>query len=427
MSANVRMLALDSLIRCEKEKRYSNIEVDTVIRKNELDGVDRSFYTNLVYGVYERMITLDYVINSYSSILTEKMDPAVRNILRLGAYQILFLDRTPDSAAVNESVNCIKERCKRSASGFVNAVLRTISSKGMVYPSKDDFVSYASVRYSVSEWIVKKWLECYGKEKTEKILDEVNTNPDITLRVNSLKTSRENLIKKLSELGVESEPDKELESVLYVKGKTPVGMLLIDEGLCYVQDRASQKSMSVLGASPGDTVIDCCSCPGGKSFFVAIEMENKGKLYSFDLHENKLSLVKAGGEKLGIDIIETAAVNGTRPREDLFGKADRVICDVPCSGLGVIRKKPDLRYKSEEETGRLPDIQLEILSQSVKYLKCGGRIAYSTCTLNSDENEGVVKRFLESNYQYELLGEETILPSEKTDGFYYALIGKKET
>ncbi len=428
---NVREAALLSLVRCAEDGKYSNLEVDSAIRKYGFSGNDRAFFTALVYGTIEKRITLDYVIGQYADRPIGKIEPKLLEILRLGAYQILFLDRIPDSAACNESVELAKYYTHRGTSGFVNGVLRRIAreKQRIVWPEEGSLAGY-SVRYACPEWLCEMWLSMYGREKTEALIGSINRNPRITLRVNTLKTERAALAARLEAEGISCTPTALSPYGLILDEYTPIGQVTaVAEGLCFVQDEASQLCAAAVGARAGELVIDTCACPGGKSFGMAMAMENRGSLLSFDLHESKLSLVRKGAERLGIGIISTAVGNGSKRREELVGRADRVLCDVPCSGLGVIAKKPDLRHKSPEEIGRLPEIQYAILDNAAAYVKENGVLLYSTCTLNDRENGEVRTRFLSSHPEFrpEREGmpfgesEATLFPSELgTDGFYMA-------
>ncbi len=426
MSVNVREAALNSIIRCEKDGRYSNIELDAAIKKYSLEGVDRAFFTALVYGVIEKSITLDYIISKYSKYELNELDTFVLNILRLGAYQALYLDRTPDFAVVNESVEMAKRRCKESVGGFVNAVLRSIirNRDSLPMPDKSDRIKYYSIKYSLPEWMVELWCDCLGKSEAEKIMEGLNRRPHITLRVNTLKISRDELIEKLKSEGISVSAASDCDSAVVLDTDCPIDALHIDDGLCYVQDISSQLCVKALDAHPDSTVIDTCSCPGGKSFGAAIDMENRGRVISLDLHKNKLSLIEKGAEKMGIGIIETREQDGTKYFEDYEELADYVLCDVPCSGLGVIAKKPDLRRKKAEDVERLPKTQYAILKNCCRYVKNGGTLVYSTCTLNPAENEDIAERFASENKSFELLESRTIFPSFDRDGFYYALFKK---
>lgn len=425
---NVREAAYISLSRCESGGKFSNIELDSAINKYGFRGADKSFFTTLVYGVIERKITLDYVIGRFSKTPVNKIESKLLHILRLGAYQILFLDRTPDSAACNESVELAKKYTHKGTAGFVNGVLRNISRNKMSVPMpKEDTDEYLCIKYSVPMYLIELWTSQYGREKTDNILKAINNPPKITLRVNTLKISREELISILKEMNIDCESTPYSPNGIILKDSTAVSDITpLEDGLCYVQDEASQLCSSYLNAEAGELVIDTCSCPGGKSFGICMDMKNEGKVYSFDLHKSKLSLINRGADKLGISIINTEVHNGTEPKNELITKADRVLCDVPCSGLGVIAKKPDLRHKDYSDIKKLPEIQYKILKASSSYLKKGGTLVYSTCTLNKEENENVISRFLSENTGFSLSGEtKTFFPDEgSNDGFFMAKIIK---
>lgn len=434
-----REAAYRSLILCERDKKYSSLEIDSSIKRFSLEGADRGLYTTLVYGVIERKITLDHIIGKLSSKPIDKLDPEVITLLRMGLYQLIWLDRIPDSAAVNETVNLAKRNAPRAAS-FINALLRgflrTMGKNNLPYPSEGS-PDYLSVRYSCGEDVLSVLAESVSD--VEAVLSAFEVHPDVTLRVNTLKISRDELLARLTEKGIDAVPTSYSPFGVRLTKKTLPKEVseLISDGHVYIQDEASQ--IAVLAASPKpDTVlIDTCACPGGKSFSAAILMENRGRVMSFDLHKNKLSLVESGAKRLGINIIGTAEKNGSKRDEALVSSADTVICDVPCSGLGVIAKKPEIRYKSDEEINRLPEIQYAILSNSAAYVKSGGVLCYSTCTLNKAENEAVVKRFLEGNSEFSpedfsigtlesADGMLTLLPNlHGTDGFFVAKLRKK--
>lgn len=435
-----REAAYRSLIISERDKKYSSIEIDASIRRFGLLGAERGLYTALVYGVIERKITLDYIIGKLSSKPIDTLDNEVITLLRLGLYQLIWLDRIPESAAVNETVNLAKKNAPRAAS-FINAVLRnflrTMGKDKLPYPDKRDMREYLSVRYSVGYDVLDTLTA--SVEDIEAVLAAFENQPDVTLRVNTLKISRDELLSELRQKGVDAEPTKYSPFGVRLTAKNmPEEILeLISRGCVYIQDEASQ--IAVLAASPkaGDTVIDTCACPGGKSFTAAIMMENCGTLKSFDLHKNKLSLVTKGAEKLGISIITTAEMDGSKRNEELTSTADVLICDAPCSGLGVIAKKPEIRYKNGADFTRLPEIQYAILKNASGYVKSGGVLCYSTCTLNKAENEAVVERFLASNNEFtaeefavgELesrCGMLTLMPHvHGTDGFFVAKLRKK--
>ena len=432
---NVRAIALEVLLKSEKSAQYSNIAVDNAITKNVLDKKDASLLSVLVYGVIERKITLDYIIDSLSSIAPSKIELSTRIILRMGLYQLIYLDRIPAHAAINESVNLTEKRSR----GFVNAILRGYTRKKdeIEFPKKEtDLIKYLSVKYSVPEVLCSEFLENFDTaEKTENVLRAFADTKKTTLRTNTLKISRDELLSKLIDKGIEAEKTPYSPYGITVPHAS-VNELFLDEGLCFVQDEASQICVSSLGATKGDLVMDICACPGSKSFGAAIEMENEGKVLSFDLHENKLSLVEGGAKRLFIDIIETCTHDGRNFMPEYESKADKIICDVPCSGFGVIAKKPEIRYKDPKESAGLPKIQYDILDTASKYLKVGGTLVYSTCTLLKAENENNVNKFLAEHKNFKLqgfsLGDKfieggmlTLDPhTHKTDGFFIAKLQK---
>lgn len=434
---NIRAIALTTLDRAEAAGQYSNIALDTAIERSGTDGADRALLTSLVYGTIEHKITLDHIIDSRSSIPPSKIERTTRNILRMGLYQFIFLDRIPDHAAANESVDLAGKRSK----GFVNAMLRGFvrDGKNINYPDpQKDVLHYISVMYSVPAELASLFLDTFGREKTESLFRAMNENPTITLRTNTLKTTRDELIKKLADAAIEAVKTRYSPYGIRLTSRVPYTSIAgAEEGLWHVQDEASQICAEVCAASSGDTVIDACACPGGKSFSIAENMKNEGKVLAFDLHENKLSLVRSGAERLGISIIETAEKDGKVYDPSLSEIADCVLCDVPCSGFGVLAKKPEIRYKNVSETEKLPDLQLAIAENCLKYVKKGGTFVYSTCTLVPRENVENVRRLLSAHPELEICDFEvgglaskdgmlTFYPDEHGfDGFFVAKMKKK--
>ncbi len=430
---NIRELAYKSLVRLEKEGKYSSLELDSAVKYHSLEGEEKAFFTRLLYGTTEMRITLDYVISLYSSKPVKRLDLSALIILRLGAYQLLYMDKIPVSAAVNESVKLASHYSSRSK-GFINAVLRKISALGKEIPLPDkneSLVKYYSVKYSLPEEICKIWQRDYS-EYGEDIYKFVNSSPQITLRVNTLKADINEVTDSLDGrcVTVNCAP-----YAIRLTENIPISELDLGSGRYFVQDFASQLAAEALDPKENQTVIDVCSCPGGKSFGAAIKMNNSGKIYSFDIHSSKLSLIESGAKRLGIKIIKTAERDATKPDESLFSLADRVICDVPCSGLGVVAKKSDLRYKELSGLSELCKLQYEILCQSSKYLKKGAVMVYSTCTLNKDENERNVEHFLSQHPDFSLVpfssgdiscdGMLTLLPHRHNcDGFFIAKLIK---
>lgn len=440
-----RSLALETLLGAEKMGRYINLATDSSIKSADMSDSDRALFTSLVYGVTERRITLDYIISAMASHGGSHIEPRVRGILRLGLYQLIYMNKIPAHAAVNETVALCKSKGERS---FVNAILRNYQRDGhsrVVFPSeKDDKTRYLCVTYSFPKWICASLIRDYGYENAKGILstfsDEV---PSATLRINTTKTSVPEYKALLDKEGISYTDAPYADSALKLEDGAIISKLPgYSEGLFFIQDEASQISTKILAPKPHELIIDTCSCPGSKSFGAAIEMKNEGKIYSFDLHKNKLSLIESSAARLGIDIIETREQDGKRPDETLFGMADRIICDVPCSGLGVMAKKPDIRYKSEEDIAALAPLGLEILSKSADYLKAGGVLLYSTCTLRRDENENTIEEFLRTHEDFTLCpfslesndpkspdiecgGMLTLMPHvHHTDGFFIAKLKK---
>jgi 16S rRNA (cytosine967-C5)-methyltransferase len=440
MAESAREVAFKVLKDAEKNRTYSNIAVDRALSRSELLGADRGLVTAIVMGVVERKLTLDAIISSLSQN-GEKTDSDARVLLRMGIYQLYFLDRIPDHAAVNETVALAPKRLR----GFINAVLREFLRRResgrleSLFPSREeDMLGYLSVKYSFPKDVCAEFIKIYGTERTEVIFEKFNSAPPLTLRINTLKISRDDYSGRLRESGIDFRLSDRLENAVLLDGVAYNELPGVDEGWFFIQDEASQICVEALGAESGETIVDVCSCPGSKSFGSAIRMANEGKIYSFDLHKSKLPLIEKNAERLGISIIGTAERDGRTPDESLFGRADRVLCDVPCSGLGVIAKKPEIRYKSISEFERLPEIQYEILSASARYVRKGGILVYSTCTVLPRENRENVERFLSEHKEFEAVdfrvgelrsagGMLSLSPDiDGTDGFFVAKMRRKE-
>ena len=419
-----RELAFDLLLKAEASKQYSNIALDNALQKNALSTADKNLVSALFYGVTERRLTLDYQIKSLSNRPIDEIDVKALISLRMGLYQIIYLTRIPNHAAINESVSLSPKK----SSGFVNAILRNYLRRGtLALPNKNDTVEYLSIAYSVTAPLVKKLISVFGNDETEKLLSAINAPPLTTLRVNTLLCDRETMLKEISD----ATPTKNAPHGILVRGSVRE-LYGFNDGFFFVQDEASQICVEALGAQENEFIMDICACPGSKSFGAAINMKNSGEIMALDLHENKLSLVTSSAKRLKIDVITTKAQDGRKPIEKLFGKANRIICDVPCSGFGVLSKKPELRYKSPEESASLPKIQTDILDNACKYLKVGGTLIYSTCTVLPEENENNINDFLSRHGEFSLepwrvgniyakSGMITLLPHiHGTDGFFIA-------
>lgn len=439
---NLRQTVFDTLSRVSKDSAYSNIAVDKAIKNDELDKSQAAFVTALFYGVLEMNITLDYAISKYVKKGIKSVDIEILIILRMGFYQLLYMDSVPDNAAVDESVKLTMYARKASAKGFVNAVLRSFirDKKEIKFPDiNKNIIQHYSIKYSCPEWILKQWTDQYGIDTAKLLAESTLNRPPLTIRVNTLKTTSEKLIGYLENRGVKAVKHQYLENCLVIEQSGSIDKLpQYKQGLFYVQDTASQLCAKALNAKPDETVLDICSAPGSKSFTIAQAMENKGKIYAFDLFEHKLKLIQASAKRLGIEIIETKLQDGTIFNENIH-KADKVLCDVPCSGLGIIRRKPEIKYKTEEELKDLPKIQYEILCNASKYVKDDGILIYSTCTTNKKENDEVAQRFLKNNNYYKPLQLSEILSKiegmgdfsvtlfphiNDCDGFYIAAFQK---
>ena len=424
-----RELAYGLLTKAENSRQYSNIALDNALSKSDLSPIDRGLVSAIFYGVLERRLTIDYQISQLSSRKLEEIDISALIALRMGIYQIIYLDRIPAHAAINETV----ELCPKKLRGFTNAILRSfLRGKKLFLPEKTDTVNYLSVRYSIGIPLLKRFLLIFGEEDTVALLEALNQPQKTTVRANTLLTDRDSLLMNIPN----STPTKNSSNGIYVKGSVRE-LYGFNEGLFFVQDEASQICVEALGAKPDELIMDICACPGSKSFGAAIEMNNKGNIFAFDLHENKLSLVINNAKRLRIDIINTAKCDGRDFLEDFKEKADRIICDVPCSGFGVLAKKPELRYKDPNESSALPKIQSDILDNACRYLKKGGTLIYSTCTLFPEENEDNVQTFLSRHPDFSLVpwsvgsiyadnGMITLLPHiHNTDGFFIAKLIRK--
>ncbi len=419
--SNARKTAVDALCEVEKNAAYSNITLNNALKDSDLSDKDRALASAIFYGVLDRKITLDFILSKYLKAPISKLSSFTAAALRSALYQIMYMDKIPESAAVNETVNIIKKSKFRHQASFVNAVLRSILRNGAEIP-QDDSVKSLSVRLSCPETIVRGFINDYGLETAKALLGAALEKPPIVLRVNTEKTIVEELIKTLQNEGVTAYEGSISNSLVVNVGIDVASLNAYKNGLFHVQDIASQTAVSLLDPTPNSRVMDVCAAPGGKSFTAAQYMQNRGELLSFDLYEKRAALISKGAERLGLDIIRAQANDATvyDPKLGLF---DYVLCDVPCSGLGVIRRKPEIKYKDISDFSELEAIQRKILETAARYVKVGGRLLYSTCTLRNAENSDIVNSFLDKNIGYELQYERVYMPHlDGCDGFYCALI-----
>lgn len=436
-----RQAAFEALLKVQRDLAYSNLAVDSILKENEhFDERDKAFVCNLVYGTLDRLILIDYNLGLYLNQPVRKLKPELHTILRLGAYQILFMDKVPSRAAVSESVNLAKVNKSAFAASLVNAVLRRVADNGLRLPEGDEnSPEYLAIKYSCPEWLMGMWIDAYGIENAVQLADKALEAPSVIARINTTKTNADDLIWKLAEDGVVAEKSEKFPDALILRNTGAVEELLAyEEGLFHAQDFASQLCCKALDAQEGDVVFDLCSAPGGKAFTIAEMMNNTGCVRAFDIYQSRVDLIKNGAKRLGLDNVYTYLSDASIYNEN-YGMADRVLCDVPCSGLGIIRRKPEIRFKKFDDIDNLPDIQYRILCNAVRYLKDGGRLVYSTCTLNPKENSEICDRFLAEHPDFEAVevlpeikrykqGDKylTLMPHiHSTDGFFIAAFIKK--
>ncbi|MDP4093852.1 MAG: 16S rRNA (cytosine(967)-C(5))-methyltransferase RsmB [Bacillota bacterium] len=445
----VRETALKIIYEINENNAYSNLALNKGLNNWDLKDIDKAFITEMVYGVTKWKLALDWTIQQFSNIRLKKMSPWVLNILRLGTYQILYMSKVPDSAACNESVNLSRKYGHQAASRFINAVLRNISRNrdNIKYPDEEkELKQYLSVKYSHPEWLVEHWLEKFGREFTESFLESNNGIPDLTARVNTLRTTKKELLELLKKDGIEAEPGRYLEDAIIFKGQVSVARLeTFKNGFFQVQDESSMLVGKLLAPKPGQLVMDVCSAPGGKATHLAQLMNNSGTVIARDIHEHKIKLIEDAAKRLGIGIIRTELYDALKFDDNFRMKADRVLVDAPCSGFGIIRRKPDIKWaKDIEDKREILKLQRNILAVAAEYVKPGGILIYSTCTIEDDENYGMVKEFLDSTREFVPLDISDDLPDglpktnakdgfiqlypnvEGIDGFFIAKMIRKE-
>ncbi len=436
---NARDIAVSAITAFRKNNAWSDGYLRNEIRNAKLSKRDAALATEIVNGVLQNKLLIEFYIKSFSSVKFNKISPGIIDILDVAIYQILFLTRIPDSAAVNDAVKRAKRNNPRAA-GFVNAITRKISvSKNNLPIPQGDFSEILSIKYSHPKPLVDLLCSVYGEKTTEIILAENNKRPRISARVNTLKTSSDKLIDDLCSSDFKAEKAIIQDAVYLDFSGSIENETFFKDGLLHIQDIASQVAAKALDPKPGDSVLDACAAPGGKSFLLAQLIEDTGEIVSCDIYEHKLRLIKNGAERLGIKSIKTELADASIPRKEFFDRFDCVLADVPCSGLGIIRKKPDIRYKDICELKKLPELQLEILKNVSRYVKKGGALIYSTCTILPDENSGVISGFLNenSNFTVEEVPVEidsvkneygyTLLPHiSGTDGFYFCKLRRSK-
>lgn len=442
MKTNARRVVADILYNVYKNGAYLNEEIKSLRVKSNIDDIDFRFVNEITSGVLKNKLRIDYIISKNTNIKFKKISLYILAILESAVYQIVFMDKVPSSAAVNEAVKLTKTRNLSKSSGFVNGVLRSVERTytTIEYPKNKN--EYLSVYYSIPLWLVDRWINEFGEDRAQNIIMAMNQKPDLFFRANTLKTNADELVILLNNSGC--------DTIVYNNPKCPtINYLALcnsvnditsldcyKEGLFYIQDFASALTVEIMDVHPGMTVIDMCAAPGGKTTHMAEKMKNKGTIYAFDMYEHKINKIKENAIRLGIDIIDAQVSDSTINKPELNGTADRVLVDAPCSGLGIIRRKPDIKYaRSSEDLYALAQTGYSILENAKKYVKTGGSIIYSTCTIEKCENDDVTDKFLQNNKNFEKQiiaeydkqnnGSITLYPdTDNCDGFYICKLKK---
>lgn len=433
MVDRAREIALKVLYEVDKNGAYSNIALDEALRlarknSNEIEARSIGFISEIVYGTISWRLTIDEIIKKYSNIKIKKISLWILNILRMSIYQILFLDRVPKSAAVNEGVNLAKRYGHKASSNFVNAILRKVEVKDYEeFFMLEDEIERISKTTSMPVWIIEELLKQNTIEKVEEICRASNLKPKLYIRVNRLKTDEKVLTKKLEEEGIKVEAG-EKENFLVLEGiKNIENSEEFKKGMFTVQDEAAGLIPKILNPEPNEKVLDACSSPGGKTTYMAELMNNQGKITAWDLHEHRVKLVDKSANRLGITIIETEVKDATIYEEKYFEYFDKILLDVPCLGIGVLKRKPDIKWKrKKEDIKEIIQLQEGILNNCSKYLKTGGEIVYSTCSILSEENEDIIQKFIKNNTKFEIIEKLQIFQNEKTDGFFICKMRKNK-
>ncbi len=438
-----RQAAFKALTAHKKTGVWTDAVLGGILSRENLSERDAALASRLFYGVVQNLSLCDWYIAAFSTVKLYKMQPQILNILRLSVYQLVFLSKIPVNASVNEGVELAKQYANPRAASFVNAVLRKISANLNKLPpvKADTEVERLSILYSHPQWLVQVFCDQLGNEEAEALLKADNEPAAITAMVNTIKSDMPSVLLSLQTENVDATQHPWVDNCLIIKNVHRLDRLeAFRNGWIYIQDPAATMSVAAAGFEPDGFVLDACAAPGGKSFAAGIQKQNKGRILACDIRDKKVNRITDGANRLGLSCIHTRLMDARIPDEDMFGKADAVIADVPCSGLGVIRKKPEIRYKMPEEIEALPKLQLQILRNLANYVKPGGVLLYSTCTLLKCENEGVIEAFLSLNDRFKLepfhlpepigdvqSGMVTLWPHiHGTDGFFICKLRRSE-
>lgn len=403
---NARDLAMHILYDIEYNGAYSNMAIKNAFLKNrDISLVDKGFVTRLVYGVVSRKLTLEYIISQYSKIKLKKISKYILIILKMGIYQLEFMDKVPDSAAVNESVKLAKRYGHGASAGFVNGLLHTVIKNKVKFP--DDEILRLSYEYSYPENLIKKWCDDFGFDFTKELISKMNEDAKITLRVNTEKITAEELVKENENFKI----SPLYENALICEGFDVGNSEIYKSGKVIAQDISAMMASLVLSPKSGEKVLDICAAPGGKTTHIAQLMNNTGEVVACDIHEHKIKIIEENAKRMGFDIIKSKLMDATKLNDEFLEQFDKVLADVPCSGYGIIRRKPDIKWKNEN-TDDICAVAKEILTNASKYVKIGGELVFSTCTINKEENEERLKEFLKDNKNFETVDITEYLPLE---------------
>ena len=446
MIDKAREIALKVLYRIDKEGAYSNIALDEELKKNRnnLNEKDIGLISEIVYGTTTWKLTLDEIIKKYSNIKLKKISTWILNILRIGIYQIIFLDKIPKSAAVNESVNLAKRYGHKSSSNFVNAILRKVEKKDFdeFFEIKDD-IERISKTTSMPTWIIEELLQENSIDKVSEICQNSNKRPKVCIRVNKLNTTKEEVKKKLEGKGINARYGLINDFLILNKTKNIENMEEFKKGDFTIQDEAAGLIPLILNPKEGEKILDACSSPGGKTTYMAEIMNNKGNIEAWDIHEHRVKLVQETSKRLGINIINAKVNDATIYKEEYKEYFDKILLDVPCLGMGVLKRKPDIKWqRKKQDIEEITKIQMKILETCSNYLKSGGELVYSTCSIFDEENRQIIEKFIEKNKEFEIVKIKeieqeffnkyiinskyiSVYQNEKTDGFFICKIAKK--
>lgn len=442
---NAREIALKIVNNVHISEAYANVSLARELKKHPVSEQDRRFITELAYGTVKAGETLDWILSRYISRPLKKITPIVQDILRIGIYQLFFMDKVPASAACNQSVELTKKYGHPGTVKFVNAVLRSAvrnPEKAMYPEGEGNWIKHLALTCCHPEWLVKRWIKCYGFESARELCEFNNQNAALSIRTNTLKTDRNTLAEILSKEGVEfSMSDWTPEGIVCTAHPALDNLSSLKDGLFQVQDESSMLVAHVLGPKPGERIIDACSAPGGKTTHIAALMDNCGEILATDIYEHKLQRIQENANRLSIDIIRTELMDAVHIGESYPEYADRVLVDAPCSGLGVLRRKPDARWKKDlRNLKELPILQIRILMSAADAVKPGGILVYSTCTIEEDENQKIVEAFLAERADFTLENTGEYLPyqnktgtmiqllphTDKVDGFFIARMKREK-